>query len=173
MLYNSVDATMKLSTSEWEDTAGNPSDTEHLRDMSVGVPVNFSFVPGTVMGYSGRTASNNTRINRVWLVAPGVYAFHIENTNQPAAVADQIPDGVLLYDTTATVPAVELVYQAPSGREMRTPIVDKHRPELVLCGEKDRAGGTNQKVLLINVLKKKVTEVTDTTNTLPSAQFVR
>ena len=168
MLYNTVNSLMKFTSSVWYDVAGDPDDTEQLRTMNIAVTVELSFKPGDFMGYSGRTSSNETRINRCWCVAEDTYAFHIENTSQPAAIGDQIPDGVFL----ATAGTVELIYQAGPGRTMRSPKVDSAQPNLVLCGEEDRAGG-NEVVFLLNVLTKKVTQVTDTTNHLPSSQFVR
>jgi len=170
MLYNKVNTEMRISNSVWYDIAGNPSDEEQFRSIANGVPLELSFTPGDLIeDYPARTTSNETRINRCWCVATDTYAFHIENTNQPAALAEQIPDGVFL----SRDGVVELVYQAGAGKVLKTPIVQASTPNIVLLGEEHRSDGLDARLILLDVLTGTYRIVSDTESSLPSAQFVR
>jgi hypothetical protein len=167
-LFNRVDDEMAFTLSEFTNTAGAASDLELVIDV-LGATI-FEVSPGTLAGYT-RNLTNETRISRCWKVADEVYALQVENTAQPSTGG--IPDTIILYDNTGDVPETSLVFEVADKRALKKPIVDQLNPRLALIGESDRSGGGDPRSFIIDVLTRKITVVSTSSDSLTSATFVR
>ena len=85
-------------------------------------------------------------------------------------------DGIVArYLNEEDVEVFEMVYMPPSGSWIRNLTVDPFQPKLCVVGQESYTDSNDKRILLINVVTKKVTEVTDTSSDLGYNQltFVR
>ena len=166
-----------FSSSEWLDVDGEPSDLQLVHSIeasdgwgAVETPL-FTFNAGDYFGYSGRTTESNHRFSYTWRLAEDTYAVLITNQDSITGT-NELPDGIILRTVMDEVEVIEAAYQAPEGYRLIINTIDQLAPSFVVCGQEKR-DGTDQSVILINVLTKKVNVVETGTIQLDDVTFIR